>query len=85
MIFVDAFYSRQMLILSLSSIVEAFIFVLCSKVYFANRAFENSLDFVLTALLSKMYLHRIFTNSVKSFSSKCLLGRIFETIFKFPV
>ena len=69
-IFVDAFYSCQMLILFLSSIVEAFIFVLCSKVYFANRAFENSLDFVLTALLSKMYLHRIFTIPLKSFSSK---------------
>ena len=73
----------QMLLLL--SIVDAFIFVFSSKVYQVNTAFENSIDFVFTTLQSKMYLHRIFTNSVKSFSSKCLLGRIFETIFKFPV
>ena len=59
-----------------------FFFVFSSKVYQVNTAFENSLDFVFTTLQSKF---TIFTNSVKSFSSKCLLGRIFETIFKFPV
>ena len=62
-----------------SSIVDTFSFVFCSKVYFANRAFENSLDFVLTALLSKMYLHRIFTISLKSFSSKVVLSKEYPT------
>ena len=62
-------------ILFSSLIVDTFSFVFCSKVYFANRAFENSLDFVLTALLSKMYLHRMFTISLKSFSSKVVFEK----------
>ena len=60
-------------------------FLLFQSLPSKHSFWEFSWLFVFTTLQSKMYLHRIFTNSVKSFSSKCLLGRIFETIFKFPV
>ena len=42
-----------------SHFLNHFCVLCCQKVYIANKAFENSLDFVFTALLSKMCLLRI--------------------------